>query len=418
MSREYQILRFVTLGSVDDGKSTLIGRLLYDSNSVFKNQVQSIEQASVKKGKQNIDFSLFTDGLREERSQGITIDVAYKYFNTSKRKFIIIDAPGHFQFIKNMITGASEADVALILIDITKGISEQTKRHVYIASILKIPNIIVCINKMDLVNYSEKVFNKAIDIFNNHFSELEFKDVRFIPVSALKGDNIVSSSPSMKWFNGKSVLSHLETIELSNTISLENSRLPIQATLVYKDVLGRPINAFLGKISSGVFSKNDNVTLLPSGITTQIKDIKLGDKTLDYAYAPMSVSVTLKDELAIQRGDLITHTDNQPKQTTVFKAILCWLGEFNYKPVTKYIINHTSRQANAIVKEIDYKLNIENLAQDKSVTVITTNDICGVTICTDKALCIDNYQTNKTTGSFILIDQVTNETVAAGMITD
>jgi sulfate adenylyltransferase subunit 1 len=411
-----QLLRFTTAGSVDDGKSTLIGRLLYDSKSIFEDQLQAIENTSKKKGHDGVDLALFTDGLRDEREQGITIDVAYRYFTTPKRKFIIADTPGHIQYTRNMVTGASTANAAIILIDARHGVIEQTKRHSFIASLLQIPHIIVCINKMDLVDYSEKVFNKVIHQFEEFSSKLLVRDIRFIPISALNGDNVVNRSTNMHWYQGAPLLHTLETMHISSDINKVDARFPVQTVLRPQSDNHRDYRGYAGRVASGVFRVGDEITAMPSGFTSKIKTIDTLGLTLKEAYAPMSVSITLEDDIDISRGDMIVRSNNKPEPSQDIEVMLCWLNDSSAKPRAKYSIRHTSNEQKAMIKEVIYKINIETLGRDMEDKTLNMNDISKVKIRTTKPLMVDSYRENRTTGSIILIDDATNETVAAGML--
>ncbi len=416
MLNNNQLLRFTTAGSVDDGKSTLIGRLLYDSKSIFQDQLEEIKKTSSRKGIQEVDLAMFTDGLRDEREQGITIDVAYRYFTTPKRKFIIADTPGHIQYTRNMVTGASTANVALILIDARRGVVEQTKRHAFIASLLQIPHILVCINKMDLVNYEEKFFNKIIEEFEEFSSKLLVKDIRFIPISALLGDNVVKRSINMNWYQGSPLLHMLETLHISSDINKVDARFPVQTALRPQNEKYRYYRGYAGKISSGVFRVNDEVKVLPSGLISKIKSIMLYDNQLVEAHAPMSVSIALEDDLDVSRGNMIVRLNNQPKIEKEIEVMLCWLNNENAKPKIKYSILHTTNIQKAIIKDVIYKIDINDLKRNYDDKVLKMNDICKVKIRTTQPLMIDTYRENRATGSIILIDDSTNETVAAGMI--
>lgn len=411
-----QLLRFTTAGSVDDGKSTLIGRLLYDSKSIFEDQLESITNTSKKKGHEGLDLALFTDGLRDEREQGITIDVAYRYFTTPKRKFIISDTPGHIQYTRNMITGASTANVATILIDARHGVIEQTKRHAFIASLLQIPHIIVCVNKMDLVNYSEKVFNDISRQFEDISSKMLVRDVRFIPISALYGDNVVNKSENMPWYQGAPMLHTLETMHISSDINKVDARFPVQTVLRPQSQEHLDYRGYAGRVASGIFRKGDEVTVMPSGFTSKIVSIDTLDAELEEAFAPMSVSITLEDDIDISRGDMIVKSNNKPEATQDIEVMLCWLNNNSAKPRTKYTIKHTSNDQKAMINEVVYKYNINTLERIGDNKELNMNDICKVKIRTTKPLMVDSYRKNRTTGSIILVDDATNETVAAGMI--
>ncbi|MGG7036235.1 MAG: sulfate adenylyltransferase subunit 1 [Flavobacterium sp.] len=411
-----QLLRFTTAGSVDDGKSTLIGRLLYDSKSIFEDQLSSVEATTKRKGQDGIDLALFTDGLKDERAQGITIDVAYRYFTTPKRKFIIADTPGHIQYTRNMVTGASTANAALILIDARHGVVEQTKRHSFIASLLQIPHVIVCINKMDLVDFSQDRFEEICLEYEALLSKMDIKDVRFIPISALKGDNIVNRSENMDWYEGAPLLSTLESLHISSDINKIDARFPVQyvtrpQTDEYHDFRG-----FSGRIESGILRENDEVVVLPSGISSRIKSIQFYENQLEEAFAPSSVTVLLEDDIDVSRGDMIVKKNNQPKCEQEFDAMICWLNNNPARLNAKYSIRHTTNEQKAIIKDVVYKINMNTLERESDDKIISTNEICRISLKTAKPLMIDSYRENRVTGSFVLIDEATNETVAAGMI--
>jgi len=411
-----QLLRFTTAGSVDDGKSTLIGRLLYDSKSLFEDQLEAIEKINKKKGLDGVDLALFTDGLRDEREQGITIDVAYRYFTTPKRKFIIADTPGHIQYTRNMVTGASTANAAIILVDARHGVVEQTKRHAFIASLLQISHVIVCINKMDLVDFSEEFYNRIISQFEDFASKFMVKDLRFIPISALKGDNVVNRSSHMNWYQGAPLLHTLETLHISSDINKVDARFPIQTILRPQNEYHRDYRGYAGRVASGVFRLGDEVTVLPSGFSSKIKSIDVAEGNIKEAFAPMSVSITLEDDIDISRGDMIVRTNNKPNISQDVEVMLCWLHNDKAKPRSKYTIMHTSNEQKAMVKEIIYKININTLERDINDKELGMNDICKVKLRCTKPLMFDSYRDNRTTGSIILVDDTTNETVAAGMI--
>lgn len=411
-----QLLRFTTAGSVDDGKSTLIGRLLYDSKSIFEDQLEAIENTSKKKGHNGVDLALFTDGLRDEREQGITIDVAYRYFTTPKRKFIIADTPGHIQYTRNMVTGASTANAAIILVDARYGVIEQTKRHAFIASLLQIPHIIVCVNKMDLVEYSEETFNTVISQFEEFSSKFLVKDIRFIPISALDGDNVVNRSEHMDWYQGAPLLHTLETLHISSDLNKIDARFPVQTVIRPQNETHRDYRGYAGRIASGVFRVGDEITVMPSGFTSTIKSIGLSNENLEEAYAPMSVSITLEDDIDVSRGDMIVRSNNKPEALQDIEVMLCWLHNQPSKPNAKYTIQHTTNQQKAMIKEVVYKIDIKTLDRKSEDNSLNMNDICKVKIRTTKPLMIDSYRENRITGSVILIDDATNETVAAGMV--
>ncbi len=416
MLENNQLLRFTTAGSVDDGKSTLIGRLLYDSKSIFEDQLTAIENTSKKKGHTGVDLALFTDGLRDEREQGITIDVAYRYFTTPKRKFIIADTPGHIQYTRNMVTGASTANAAIILVDARHGVIEQTKRHSFIASLLQIPHVIVCVNKMDLVDYSEEAYNKVINQFEEFSSKLLVRDIRFIPISALDGDNVVHRSQNMDWYQGAPLLHTLETMHISSDINKVDARFPVQTVLRPQSESHRDYRGYAGRVASGVLRVGDEITVMPSGFTSKIKSIDTFEQEIEEAFAPMSVSITLEDDIDISRGDMIVRSKNKPDASQDIEVMLCWLQNSSAKPNTKYSIRHTSNEQKAMIKEVLYKIDINTLERKTDDKELNMNDISKVMIRTTKPLMVDSYRENRITGSIILIDDATNETVAAGMI--
>lgn len=411
-----QLLRFTTAGSVDDGKSTLIGRLLYDSKAIFEDQLEAVTTTSKRKGHKGIDLALFTDGLRDEREQGITIDVAYRYFTTPKRKFIIADTPGHIQYTRNMVTGASTANVAIILIDARHGVLEQTKRHAFIASLLQIPHVIVCINKMDLVDYSEEIYNKINIQFEEFSSKLYAKDIRFIPISALDGDNVVNRSKHMDWYQGAPLLNTLENLHISSDINKIDARFPVQTVLRPQRDGFIDYRGYAGRVASGIFRPGDKVTVMPSGFTAIIKSIDTYEGSLKEAYAPMSVSITLENDIDVSRGDMIVKTANQPKAVQEFDTMLCWLNNNSASPKVKYTILHTSNEQKAMIKDVMYKIDINTYRREEDDKNLNMNDIARVKIRTTRPLMVDEYRDNRVTGSFILIDDTTHETVAAGMI--
>ncbi len=411
-----EILRFATAGSVDDGKSTLIGRLLYDSKAIFEDQLESTVKASEKRGME-IDLSLLTDGLRAEREQGITIDVAYRYFATPKRKFIIADTPGHTQYTRNMVTGASTADVALILIDARNGVIEQSRRHSFIASLLRIPHIVVCVNKMDLVDYSEETFNEVRDEFREFAMRLDVPDLSFIPVSALVGDNVVDKSENMDWYDGPSLLSHLETLHTASDRNLVDVRFPVQYVIRPMSDEYHDYRGYAGSVAGGVMKPGDDVVVLPSGFESTIKSIDTLDGPVDEAFAPMAVTVRLEDEIDISRGDMICRPNNQPIVSQDIDAMICWMDETQaLSPRKKYAIKHTSRTGRVMVKDINYRLDINTLHRDEEATEISLNEIGRISFRSTLPLFVDEYRRNRETGSFVLVDEATNSTVAAGMI--
>jgi sulfate adenylyltransferase subunit 1 len=411
-----QLLRFTTAGSVDDGKSTLIGRLLYDSKSIFEDQIVSVEKTSKRKGLETVDMALFTDGLKDEREQGITIDVAYRYFTTPKRKFIIADTPGHIQYTRNMVTGASTANVAIVLIDARKGVIEQTKRHTFIASLLQISHIIVCVNKMDLVDYDEKVFNDIVHQFEEMSSKMVFKDVRYIPISALLGDNVVNRSDKTPWYQDAPLLHTLETIYIVSDNNMVDARFPVQTVLRPQDEENRDYRGYAGTIAGGIFRVGDEVRLLPSGFNSKIKTINQYNDYIDQAFEGMSVAFTLEDDIDLSRGDMIVKSNNLPEKKQDLSAMICWFNEQPARPRAKYTLKHTTNHMMAMIKEVEYKVNIDTLKRETSDKNIEMNDICKVKIRTTAPIMMDEYSRNRKTGSFILIDDGTNETVAAGML--
>ena len=416
MKEENQLLRFTTAGSVDDGKSTLIGRLLYDSKSLFEDQLQAIKFSSEKKGFDYIDLSLITDGLRSEREQGITIDVAYRYFATPKRKFIIADTPGHIQYTRNMVTGASTANLAVILIDARKGLVEQTFRHSFIATLLRIPHIIVCINKMDLVNWDENIYDKIVEEYKAFISRLEITDVNFIPISALLGDNIVDRSTNMPWYEGPTLLYMLENIHIASDHNHIDCRFPVQLVIRPQTKEHHDYRGYAGRIQGGVFKPGDDVKILPSGFTTRIKSIELGGQQVEEVFSPMSVTMTLEDDLDIGRGDMIVRPNNQPQTEQDIEATICWMNQKPLLQGARLILRQTTKECRAIIEKIKYKIDINTLHRIEDVSVLEMNDIARVSIRSSQPLFYDSYKRNRQTGSIILIDEGTNETVAAGMI--
>lgn len=411
-----QLLRFTTAGSVDDGKSTLIGRMLYDSKSIFEDQLEAVQMSSTKKGFDYVDLSLLTDGLKSEREQGITIDVAYRYFATPKRKFIIADTPGHIQYTRNMVTGASTANLALILIDARKGLIEQTYRHSFLASLLKIPHIIVCVNKMDLVNYDEAVFDKIMEDYKAFSSKLEVSDVQFVPISALLGDNVVNRSEKMDWYQGATLMHMLETAHIESDHNHIDSRFPVQYVVRPHTNEHQDFRGYAGRIAGGIFRPGDEVLVLPSGFSSKIKSIELNGEKLNEAFAPMSVTMTMEDEIDISRGDIISKPNNQPHTEQDIDVMLCWMNQRPVNLNSKFFVRHTTRETRGVLKEIQYKLDISTLQRVEGVEQLGMNDIARVKIRTAQPLTFDGYRKNRITGSLILVDEGTNETVAAGMI--
>jgi sulfate adenylyltransferase subunit 1 len=414
---DMELLRFTTAGSVDDGKSTLIGRLLYDSKSIFEDQLDAVKRASVQKGSEHLNLALFTDGLRAEREQGITIDVAYRYFATPQRKFIIADTPGHIQYTRNMVTGASTANAAIVLIDARNGVIEQTHRHAFIASLLGIPHIIVCINKMDLMDFREDVYTSIMTDFQN-FADKIFpgKDMRFIPISALKGDNVVKPSENMPWYNNGTLLYHLETIPISQDHDLVHPRFPVQYVIRPESDEFHDYRGYAGRVAGGFFHPGDKIVVLPSGIESEITSVDTLSGPISEAHAPMSVTLTLKDDVDLSRGDMIAGAGDVPLQSCDISAMICWMNQKPLQLHGKYALRHTTRDSRCIIKEIDYVLNISTLEKMTDNKTIRMNDIALIQLRSTKPLFFDPYTTNRITGSVILIDESTNETVAAGMI--
>ena len=413
---DMELLRFTTAGSVDDGKSTLIGRLLYDSKSIFEDQLEAVRLASIRKGGEHINLALLTDGLRAEREQGITIDVAYRYFATPKRKFIIADTPGHVQYTRNMVTGASTANAAIILIDARNGVTEQTYRHTYIASLLQIPHIIICINKMDLMGYNQQVYDKIKTSFTLFAAKLDVKDYRFVPISALHGDNVVTPSANMPWFKGGTLLDVLEHIEIGNDYNLTDCRFPVQYVVRPMTDKYHDFRGYAGRIDGGIFHKGDKVMVLPSGLSSTIDSINLFEEKLEEAFPPMSVTITLTDDLDISRGDMIVKAQNLPQTGQDIEIMMCWMNEKPMQIRTKYALKHTTRDARCIVTEVMYKVNVNTLEHIENDKEVKMNDIARVSLRTTKPLFFDSYRRNRKTGALILIDEGTNETVGVGMI--
>jgi sulfate adenylyltransferase subunit 1 len=413
---DMDLLRFTTAGSVDDGKSTLIGRLLYDSKAIFEDQLDAIEEVSNRKGKGYVDLSLLTDGLRAEREQGITIDVAYRYFATPKRKFIVADTPGHIQYTRNMVTGASTANLAIILVDARHGVIEQTCRHTFIASLLQIKHVVVCINKMDLVDFKEDAYEKIVKDYNDFASKLSIPDIRFIPISALLGDNVVDPSVNMPWYKGSTLLYTLETVNISSDQNFVDARFPVQYVIRPQSDEFHDFRGYAGRVEGGVFKPGDEVVALPSGFTSKIKTVETMDGPLEEAFPPMSVTITLETDIDVSRGDMLVKANNQPEVSQDVELMICWLNEKKLVPNGKYIIRHTTKEARCIVKDVRYKMNINTLHRIEDDKTIGLNDIGKIIIRTTSPLFFDSYTKNRFTGSLLLIDEFTNETVGAGMI--
>lgn len=410
-----ELLRFITAGSVDDGKSTLIGRLLHDSKSIFEDQLNAISNTTRKRGMEGVDLSLLTDGLQAEREQGITIDVAYRYFATPKRKFIIADTPGHEQYTRNMVTGASTANLAIILIDARKGVLTQSRRHAYLASLVGIPHLVVAVNKMDLVDYSQSVFDAICKDFSAFAERLNVHHIDFIPMSALLGDMVVSRGENLDWYKGTTLIDLLENISISQDVNREDFRFPVQWVCRPQTKELHDFRGYMGRIESGSVHVGDAVTVLPSGLNSRIKDIVLYEGNIDEADAPQSVTLTIEDHLDISRGDVIVKTGDIPQVTKAFDAMICWLSEQPLDPARKYLIKHTTRIVKAVVGRIDYRVDV-NTMEHESTDVLKMNDIAHVGIKVQQPLVCDDYLRNRATGCFIIIDESSNNTVAAGMI--
>jgi sulfate adenylyltransferase subunit 1 len=410
------LLRFVTTGSVDDGKSTLIGRLLYDSKSIYEDQLEAIEKTSEDKGYGYTNLALLTDGLRSEREQGITIDVAYRYFSTRRRKFIIADTPGHIQYTRNMVTGASTADLALLLVDARQGIVEQTRRHSLIASLLGIKHLVLCINKMDMVEYSQDVYEKIRADYEQFAAKIEINDIHFIPLSALNGDNVVNRSKNMDWFQGPTLLYTLENIHIGSDQNLVDCRLPVQYVIRPYDDEFHDFRGYSGRIESGIFKVGDEVVAMQSGFSSKIKSIESADGKIETARPPMSVVITLEGDIDISRGDMLVRPHNQTLKGQELEMMVCWLNDKKLVPGGKYYLKHTSREARCVVKEVRYKININTLHRVEGDSTVGMNDIARIQVGTSAPIFFDSYKKNRATGSAILIDEFTNETVGACMI--
>jgi bifunctional enzyme CysN/CysC len=412
-----QLLRIATAGSVDDGKSTLIGRLLHDTKSIFEDQLSAIEQTSVKRGDEQTDLALLTDGLRAEREQGITIDVAHRYFATPKRKFVIADTPGHIQYTRNMVTGASTASLALLLVDARKGVLEQTRRHALLSSLLRVPHLILCVNKMDLVDYDCEVYEEIRRDFTSFAAKLEITDLDFVPISALEGDNVVERSTNMPWFDGQPLLGQLEDVHIASDRNLVDNRFPVQTVIRPQTAEHRDYRGFAGSVVGGIFRQGDEVMVLPSRKTSKIAQIDSPDGAVEQAFPPMAVTMLLDDELDISRGDMICRPSNQPSASNRFEAMICWFDETStLRTGVPYQLKHTTRWLAAEVETLRYELNVDTLHRDLDAETLEVNDIGRVSIHTTSPLFLDEYRLNRTTGSFILVDPATNLTVAAGMI--
>ncbi|WGL52046.1 GTP-binding protein [Nocardioides sp. BP30] len=410
------LLRFATAGSVDDGKSTLIGRLLFDSKSIFADQLEAVERTSEQKGHAYVDLSLLTDGLRSEREQGITIDVAYRYFATPNRKFIIADTPGHVQYTRNMVTGASTADLGLVLVDARHGLTEQSRRHAVLLSLLRVPHLVLCINKMDLVDWSQEIYDEIHAEFTQFATKLNVPDLEVIPISALAGDNVVDRSQNMPWYSGPTLMHHLEHVHVASDRDLVDARFPVQYVIRPKSDEHHDYRGYAGQLAGGVFKKGDEVIVLPSGMTSKIAGIDLFDQEVPEAFPPMSVTIRLEDDVDVSRGDMIARVKNAPTPTQDIDAMVCWMTNTPLQPRQKLAIKHTTRTGRALVKDIQYRLDVNTLHRDQSSGELGLNEIGRVQLRTTLPLLADPYSKNRTTGSFILIDEATGVTVGAGMI--
>ncbi|MDH2918595.1 MAG: sulfate adenylyltransferase subunit CysN [Sideroxydans sp.] len=415
MSNTTQLLRFITAGSVDDGKSTLIGRLLHDSKSIFEDQYSAISKTSEKRGMAAVDLSLLTDGLQAEREQGITIDVAYRYFATPKRKFIIGDTPGHEQYTRNMVTAASTANLVVILIDARRGVLVQTRRHTYLASLVGVPHIVLAVNKMDMVDYSQARFDEIVAEYKAFAAQLNLHDVTCIPLSALVGDMVVDRGESLGWYQGPTLMEKLESVEIDNDVNTRDFRFPVQWVCRPQTDEHHDFRGFMGRIEAGEVSVGDEVTVLPSGRTSRVKAIVTLDGNLQTAYAPQSITITLQDEVDVSRGDMLVKADALPTVAKEFTAMLCWLSETPLDKNRKYLVKHTTRTAKCLFSSIDYRVDVNTLEQHANPTV-NMNDIVRVAMKVQQPLAFDAYTRNRASGSFIVIDEATNNTVAAGMI--
>ncbi len=410
------LLRFTTAGSVDDGKSTLIGRLLYDCKSIFEDQLEAVEASSKRRGDDHVNLALLTDGLKAEREQGITIDVAYRYFATPKRKFIIADTPGHIQYTRNMVTGASTANLAIILVDARKGVIEQTKRHSFIANLLRIQHVVVCINKMDLVEYSQEIYDQIVKDYQEFASRLDnIVEITPIPISALNGDNVVDPSKNMPWYQGPSLLYHLEHVYVGGEENHVDARFPVQWVIRPQSDEWHDFRGYAGRVAGGVFKPGDEVMVMPSGFQSKIREIHTADGALEEAFAPQSVTLTLHDEIDISRGDMIVKKNNPPEVAQDLEAMICWFSNKPMQHRAKLVLRHTTREMQAVVREVKYHVDINTLHKIEGIDGFAMNDIGRITLRTASPVIHDSYRRNRQTGSFILIDPGTNETVAAGM---
>jgi sulfate adenylyltransferase subunit 1 len=416
LQHEPDLLRFATAGSVDDGKSTLIGRLLYESKQILEDQYAAVERTSIERGDSYVNLALLTDGLRAEREQGITIDVAYRFFQTPRRRFIIADTPGHVQYTRNMVTGASTASLAAVLVDARKGIVEQTKRHAFISTLLRVPHLVICVNKMDLVGWDEAVFDHICDEFTAFSAKLDIADVTFIPVSALRGDNVVERSENMPWYQGVPLLYHLEHVHVASDRNLVDCRFPVQWVIRPNSDEHHDYRGYAGQVAGGTFKPGDEVLVLPAGKETRIASIETFDGPVAEATPPMSVTMRLEDEVDISRGDLICRPHNAPTAARDLDAMICWMAEETLQPGRRYAIKHTTRSARTVIDELQYRVDVDTLHRDEGPRQLGLNDIGRIRMRTSAPLLVDEYRRNRSTGSFILIDEATNETVAGGMV--
>jgi sulfate adenylyltransferase large subunit len=410
------LLRFATAGSVDDGKSTLIGRLLLDAKGIFEDQLESVQATSRSRGYDYTDLALLTDGLRSEREQGITIDVAYRYFATPKRKFIIADTPGHVQYTRNMVTGASTADLGLVLVDARQGLTEQSRRHAVILSLLRVPHLVLAVNKMDLVGYDQATYEAIHTEFTAFATKLNIPDLQVIPISALKGDNVVTRSTNMYWYDGQSLMHHLENVHVASDRDLVDTRFPVQYVIRPKSDEFHDYRGYAGRVAGGVLKPGDDVLVLPSGMTSKVAGIDLFDTEIDEAFPPMSVTVRLEDDVDVSRGDMIARPHNAPKPSQDIDAMICWMTTQPLQPRQKLAIKHTTRTGRALVKDIQYRLDVNTLHRDQDTKELALNEIGRVQLRTTIPLLCDPYSKNRATGSFILIDETTGVTIGAGMI--
>jgi bifunctional enzyme CysN/CysC len=413
-----ELLRFATAGSVDDGKSTLIGRLLYDTKSIFEDQLEAVERTSRSRGDDYTNLALLTDGLRAEREQGITIDVAYRYFATPKRKFIIADTPGHIQYTRNMVTGASTADLALILLDARRGVLEQSRRHAFLATLLRVPHLVCCVNKMDLVDYDQAVFDGIKAEFRRFATKLDIADLTFVPISALHGDNVVHRSAAMPWYEGPSLLHHLEELHIASDRNLIDARFPVQYVIRPMSEAWHDYRGYAGTVAGGIFRPGDEVMVLPSGLMTRVAGIETADGPVPEAFPPMSVVMRLAGDLDVSRGDLICRPHNAPHPSQDLDAMLCWLDGAPMSPRAMYTLKHTTRTVRAQVRDLSYRIDVNTLHRDQAAQALGLNEIGRVSLRATQPLLVDPYRRNRSTGSFVLIDEATNRTVAAGMVLD